>query len=149
MTTPIVVGVSPTSGSPGALQWAATEAALRSLPLCAVMAWRNPRAPAASGTRPPVPAGATGSDLAAETEETLRAYVTKALGDDANVECSVVRGSAVNALVSAASDAAMLVIGEPRVGTMSRVRTSLVAPQVVLRARCPVVVMPPTVPEVR
>lgn len=149
MTTPIVVGVSPTSGSPAALQWAATEAALRSLPLRAVMAWRNPRAPVASGTRPPIPAGATGSDLAAETEETLRTFVAKALGNDADVECSVVRGSAVNALVNAASNASMLVIGEPRGGTMSKVRTSLVAPQVVLKARCPVVVMPADAAQLR
>jgi nucleotide-binding universal stress UspA family protein len=146
VSTVVVVGVSPTSGSPAALQWAATEASLRKIPLRAVMAWHNPRPPAASGTRPPVPSGLRGGELAEEAEQTLRGFVEAALGTDVDVDCSVVRGTAVNALVSAAHDAEMLVIGEPRAGTMDRVRASLVAPQVVIKARCPVVVMPATVP---
>jgi nucleotide-binding universal stress UspA family protein len=83
-----------------------------------------------------------GDELAAEAEQTLRGFVEVALGNDVVVECSVVRGTAVNALVSMAQDASLLVIGEPRAGAMNRVRASLVAPQVVLKARCPVVVMP-------
>lgn len=142
MSTAVVVGVSPTSGSPAALRWAATEAAMRSAPLRAVMAWHNPRTPAASGTRPPIPSGVRGDELAAEAEKTLQGFVEAALGTETDVECSVVRGTAVNALVTAARDAALLVIGEPRGGTMDRVRASLVAPQVVLKADCPVVVMP-------
>ncbi len=76
----------------------------------------------------------------------MRAFVRAALGADADVECTVVRGSAVNALVTAARDAALLVIGEPQAGAMGRVRSSLVAPQVVLKAGCPVVVMPAAAP---
>ena len=83
------------------------------------MAWRAARPPAASGARPPIPAGAaTADERAAEAEKTLRGFVEAALGADADVECSVVRGTAVNALVTAARDAALLVIGEPRPGAM-------------------------------
>ncbi|MDT7575487.1 MAG: hypothetical protein QOH17_1820 [Pseudonocardiales bacterium] len=146
MSTGVVVGVSPTTGSPAALRWAAEEARMRSLPLHAVMAWRNPRPPVATGTRPPMTGALRGGELAAEAEQTLRGFVEDALGTGSDVECSVVRGTAVNALVTTAKDATLLVIGEPRAGAMNRVRTSLVAPQVVVKARCPVVVMPPAVP---
>jgi nucleotide-binding universal stress UspA family protein len=142
MSAGVVVGVSPTSGSPAALRWAAEEARTHALPLHAVMAWRNPRPPVATGTRPPMTGALRGDELAAEAQETLRGFVELALGKDVDVECSVVRGTAVNALVTAARDAALLVIGEPRTGTIDRVRASLVAPQVVLKAHCPVVVMP-------
>lgn len=146
MTAGVVVGVSPTTGSPAALRWAAEEAGLRSLPLRAVMAWRNPRPPVATGTRPPMTSALRGDDLAAEAERTLRGFVEAALGSSADVQCSVVRGTALNALVTAAQDAALLVIGEPRPGAMNTVRASLVAPQVVLKAGCPVVVMPASRP---
>jgi len=142
MSAGVVVGVSPTSGSPGALRWAAEEARMRSLSLHAVMAWHNPRPPVATGTRPPMTGALRGDELAAEAQQTLRDFVEAALGKEADVECSVVRGTAVNALVAAAHDAALLVIGEPRLSTLDRVRASLVAPQVVLKAHCPVVVMP-------
>ncbi len=144
MTASVVVGVSPTTGSPVALRWAADEAALRSVPLHAVMAWRPPRPPGAPGGRPPI--GLVSGDPAAEAEEALREHVRTALGPAADVECSVVRGSAVSALLSAAADARLLVIGEPRPGRLNSVRASLVAPQVVLRASCPVVVMPASSP---
>jgi nucleotide-binding universal stress UspA family protein len=72
----------------------------------------------------------------------LREFVHSALGDGADIDCAIVRGNAVNALVTAAHESALLVVGEPRNGTINRVRSSLVAPQVVLKSRCPVVVMP-------
>ena len=142
----IVVGVSPTTGSPAALRWAAHEAKLRGVALLAVMAWRPPRPPAASGGRPP--AGtvyAASTDYAADAEASLREFVTDALGDDgASAECVVVKGSAVNALLSAASGADLLVVGEPRPGRPASERNArMVAPQVVLKSPCPVVVMPP------
>lgn len=138
----VVVGVSPTSGSPNALRFGADEAQLRSLPLRAVMAWRPPRPPAAPGGRLPASTVGTPEHSAAGAEEALREFVGQAVGDGAKVEYSVVQGSAVNALLSEAEDAFLLVVGEPRAGAAARVRASLVAPQVVLKARCPVVVMP-------
>jgi nucleotide-binding universal stress UspA family protein len=138
----VVVGVSPTSGSPAALRWGAREAELRNVPLRAVLAWRPPRPPGAPGGRPPG-TPLTGADVEADAEQNLQAFVAAALGADNGVECVLVKGSAVTALLGAASDADLLVIGEPRQGALAGARvTRLVAPQVVLRAPCPVVVMP-------
>lgn len=141
----VVVGVSPTTGSPAALRWGADEARLRGAPLHAVMAWRPPRAGPTPGGRPPP--GLSGNvDFVAEAQLTLSGYVAGALGVTSDVECRVVQGNAVTALLSEAQTAQLLVVGEPRAGRLNSVRASLVAPQVVLRAGCPVVVMPSSVP---
>jgi nucleotide-binding universal stress UspA family protein len=140
---PVVVGVSPTTGSPKAIRWAADEARLRGAPLVAVMAWRPPRPPAAPGGRPSsVSTGSAGDDHAKVAEENLRGFVAVALGAVGDVECRALRGTAVTSLLAAARDAQLLVVGEPRSGAMGSVRSSLVAPKVVLKADCPVVVMP-------
>jgi nucleotide-binding universal stress UspA family protein len=138
----IVVGVSPTTGSPEALRWGADEARLRGVGLRAVLAWRTPRAPAAPGGRPPATMSVASDDYAADAEEVLRDFVHTALGNADDVECMVVKGSEVNALLTAASGADLLVVGEPRPGRLASMVSSLVAPQVVLKADCPVVVMP-------
>jgi nucleotide-binding universal stress UspA family protein len=148
MTTAVVVGVSPTTGSPTALRWAADEAKIRSVPLRAVMAWRPQRPPSASGGRPPMTLAQTNTEREEEAEQLLRGFVVTAIGSDDGVHCAVVKGNAVTALVSEAENAQLLVIGEPRAGRLNAVRTGLVAPQVVLKARCPVVVMPIGIPVV-
>jgi nucleotide-binding universal stress UspA family protein len=140
---PIVVGVSPTTGSPNALRWAAEEARLHSAQLVAVLAWRPPRAPAAPAGRPSTTVvSAASEDYAARAEERLREFVVAALGRIGATECRAVRGGAVTALLAAARGAQLLVIGEPRAGRMASVRASLVAPQVFAKSPCPVVAMP-------
>ncbi|MGN6606051.1 MAG: universal stress protein [Jatrophihabitans sp.] len=140
---PVVIGVSPSTGSPRALRWAADYARTHGLPLRAIMAWRPPRAPAAPGGRPPVGAAAIAStDYAAEAQDQLQGFVEAALHDEAEVECRAVKGSAVTALLAASTDAELMVLGEVQAGAAGSVRTGLVAPKIVLRAACPVVVMP-------
>jgi nucleotide-binding universal stress UspA family protein len=140
---PIVVGVSPRTGSPSALRWAAEYAELRGAPMIAVMAWRPTRPPAAPGGRPPSSL-MTGeaSDPEREATDRLKAFVAAALGKKHGVDCQAVRGTAVSALRQAGAAAQLLVLGEPRPGRMASVRTGLVAPQLVTGASCPVVVMP-------
>jgi nucleotide-binding universal stress UspA family protein len=138
----IVVGVSPTTGSPAALRWGADEARMRGVGLRAVLAWRSPRPPAAPGGRPPATTSVGSGDYAGDAETALRDFVATALGTADGVECMVVKGSEVNALLTAASGADLLVVGEPRPGRLASMVSSLVAPQVVLKAECPVVVMP-------
>jgi len=143
---PIVVGVSPTTGSPAALRWAADEARLRGTKVRAVLAWRPPRAPAATGGRPPAGVLAVASsDYAGEAQEALRGFVAVALGDEGAAERVAVRGSAVSALLSQSGDAQLIVVGEPRPGRLAAVRASLVAPQLLHRAQCPVVALPAAV----
>jgi nucleotide-binding universal stress UspA family protein len=141
----IVVAVSPTTGSPSALRWAAEEARLRNVPLRAVMAWRAPRPPAAPGGRPPATPANASDDYARDADTALRGFVQIALGSDVGVDCVVVHGSEVNALLSSARGAHLLVVGEPRPGRLASMMSSLTAPQVVLKAECPVVVMPSAV----
>lgn len=140
---PVVVGVSPRTGSPSALRWAADYALLRQAPMVAVMAWRPPRPPAAPGGRPPgsLLSGEL-SDPERQAVEQLEGFVTGALGANSGVECKAVRGNEVSALLEAGAEAQLLVLGEPRPGRMASVRTGLVAPQLVTGATCPVVVMP-------
>ncbi len=143
--TVVVVGVSPRTGSPAALRFGAEEARLRDMPLHAVMAWRPPRPPAAPAGRPPAGTVSTPAEYEAEAELTLTEYVETALGSTVGVACTVVRGSEVNALLTAARDAALLVLGEARAGRLGAAVTRLVAPQVVRKSQCPVVVMPSAV----
>ncbi|MGH3411573.1 MAG: universal stress protein, partial [Marmoricola sp.] len=94
------------------------------------------------------PAGAASmasDDYAGDAEGRLRAYVATALGSADGVECLVVHGGEVNALVTSAQGAHLLVVGEPRPGRLASMVGSLTAPQIVLKAGCPVVVMPSTV----
>ncbi len=143
-TGDVVVGVSPRSGSPSAIGWAAAEARLRGARLRAVMAWRSPTPSGAVGTHPTPGLAAGHPDPAEDAEERLRTFVVEALGSADEVDCSVVRGGELAALTAAAAGAALLVIGEPGPGRAGAVRAGLVAPQLLRKASCPVVVMPAT-----
>lgn len=142
MTGPVIVGVSPSTGSPNALRWGADEARMRKTSVRAVLAWRPPRTPTAPAGRPPAVSATEPEEAEQDARERLAEFVRAAGVDGVPVECDAVRGGAVQALLSASDGAELLVLGEPRPGRLASVRTSLVAPQVVLHARCPVVVLP-------
>jgi hypothetical protein len=136
----IVVGVSVRSGSPTALRWAADEARRRRCRVVAVRAWRPPRPPAAPGGRPPAVSRDADADFAAG-EEKLRADVAAALGEDAKVECRLVKGQAVAVLLKESEGAAMLVLDAPRRTDLKT--NTLLAHRLMYHVGCPVVVMPP------
>lgn len=146
LVSPIVVGVSRRSGSVDALRWAAAEAQLRNTRVLAVTAWRGPRVPAAPGGRPPAISAAPAEEAFAQEEQRLRDQLTGVLGDlaDLGVEYSLRRGSAMSVLLSAAVGAQLLVLDSPKAGR-STLAKSLIAPQLVFKAPCPVVLMPPPV----
>lgn len=139
----VVVGVSPMSGSPHALRWAVEEARLREVPVRAVLAWRVPAPSVAPAGRPPgggtMPAG---GNYRAAAEIALREHVRTAVGNDAQVECVVARGNPVNALLSHADGADLIVVGDPGAGRMANMRAGMAAPRLLARATCPVVVVP-------
>ncbi len=143
VTGPIVVGVSARTGSPGALRWAADEAHRRGAEVVAVLAWRPARPPAAPAGRPPAVSTTQAAELAAQSEAQLQALVSSALGPDHGVQCRAVHGKAIEALLEAGATAQLLVLDAPRPGRAAKLRTSLLGPQLIYAAPCPVVVIPP------
>jgi len=145
LTSPIVVGVSRRTGSVEAVRWAAAEAQLRNTGVLAVTAWHGPRAPAAPGGRPGL-LPLSGEDPWAEEEQRLAGQLAEHFGGDLaamRITFSLRRGSAASVLLRAAVGAQLLVLDSPRSGNFSVLPKSLIAPQVVFRAPCPVVLMPP------
>jgi nucleotide-binding universal stress UspA family protein len=145
LTSPIVVGVSRRTGSLEAVRWAAAEAQLRNTSVLAVTAWRGPRAPAAPGGRPGM-LPLSGEDPFAEEEQRISAQLAEHFGGDLagmRITYSLRRGAASTVLLQAAVGAQLLVLDSPRSGNFSALPKSLIAPQVVFKAPCPVVLMPP------
>ena len=147
LTSPIVVGVSRRTGSPDAVRWAAAEAQLRNTTVLAVTAWHGPRPPEAPGGRPPgiLPR----PDAFAEEEERIATELAARFGGDLasmRITYSLRHGSSASVLLAAAVGAQLLVLGSPRPDNLSSLPTSLIAPQIVFKAPCPVVMMPPELP---
>jgi hypothetical protein len=141
----VVVAVDPATGSHGGLRWAAGEARLRAAHLHAVMAWRPPRPPAAPAARPPVVPSLSAEDPQSDADARLAAILDEALGPGHHATFAAVRGAAFPVLLAAASDADLLVLDPPHLSDLTRARATLLAPQLVFRVRCPVVVIPPSV----
>ena len=137
----IVVGVSATSLSPGALRWAADLALLRGGRVVAVRAWR-PTPPQSSAHGLP----ATVSEHAEEAEPReaarLEEDVASVLGEGHGVECRLVHGGRRKVLLHAAETADLLIIDAPRRTDLSS--SPMFAHRLVGDAACPVLVMPPS-----
>ena len=131
----VVVGVDGSEGSRRALQWALEEARVRGAPLRAVFAWSYLDQPG------------EGFD-AAYGEDDARQRLDRALeevaGDvgDVEVERVVVVDLPARALLDAARDADLLVVGSRGVGGFKGLLLGSVSQQVVQHAPCPVVVVP-------
>jgi nucleotide-binding universal stress UspA family protein len=138
-TRPVLVAVSPTTGSPDALRWAATEARRRGVAVRAVSAFRAPRTGVSSAGRPPASAPPDPTETARTARSVLEAAVRRVLGDGVPVDCEAVPGRPSGVLRAASAGAQLLVLGAPRSRTA---RTGLVALQLAHRADCPVVTMP-------
>lgn len=135
----IVVGVSASSGSPGALRAAARESRLRGVPLIAVQAWSAPRAPSAPGGRPPA-VSIDSQQAFNNAERTLRDQVSQTLDDE--VECRLVKGSPGKVLLNESKGAELLVVDAPR-GIITGT-SPLLAHKLVYQTSCPVLIMPPS-----
>jgi len=137
----VVVGVSTTSTSPGALTWAVAEAAARGGSVVAVRAWR-PTTPTSSGTRPPLHTYDAEAGYAGE-QERLSVDVAAVLGPDHQVECRLIEGGRRKVLLKQARDADLLVVDAPRQTELGG--GVLFVHRLVYAAPCPVVIMPPSV----
>lgn len=133
--TDVVAGVDGSPESLAAAHWAAQEALRRGAGLALVHAWHfRPR------PEPDVPLGTTERDWA---EETLREAVdsVRAAHPALTVDADLVSGSAVSALLGAAPDARLLVLGSLGLGGVAGFVTGSVSQRVVSRSPRPVVLV--------
>jgi nucleotide-binding universal stress UspA family protein len=143
---PVVVGVSPVTGSRAALQWAVQEARLRRARVRAVMVWRSFGLPGGAPGRVPAQVIVEASPEQRRAEQTLREFVADALGENHDVELRVVEGKAKAVLLEEAAEAALLVLDSPAMAKLYDPSARRLAPQVIYSSPCPVVVMPPAEP---
>lgn len=134
----IVVGVDCSEHSSVALRWAARDGAARGLPVEALMAWSYLDQRAADGTQEFDPQWSGEKALAR-----LESFVAEAMaGADLEVEvrCAVANDLPARALLDAADDAEMLVVGARGLGGFKGLLLGSVSRQVVDHAPCTVVV---------
>lgn len=137
---PVVVGVDGSPASRAALRYAAGQAVARDVVLRAVHVWRWP-VPAGPGDMlPPVYDPAV---LAAEEQRVLAEAVAGLAVDmpDLRVERRLVRGRAAPALLAAAGDAALTVVGSRGHGGFTGLLLGSVSHQLLHHAAGPVAVV--------
>jgi nucleotide-binding universal stress UspA family protein len=144
----IVVGVDASEGAAEALRWAIAEARLRDTRLRAVYAWTlsYPVGESYGYLVGPLQASPYGgmSDQRRAAEELLERAIAALWTEagDVDIECQVVEGSAADALVGAAADADLLVVGSRGHGGFVGLLLGSVSQQCAHRASCPVVIVP-------
>lgn len=137
----IVVGVDGSEHSKAALRWAVQEAALRGAGVRAVHAWQV------------YPALYPGTHITATDFDEVRAQAGSFVEDfvaevvpeheGVEIEAVAVQGESVApALVDAAADAELLVVGSRGLGGFRGLLLGSVSQQCVHHATCPVVVLP-------
>jgi len=141
----IVVGVDGSPHAAAALKWAAEEAALRSAQLEVVHAWTfvPVATPADSGL---VPMAWTDNvellDVTRQAaEDAAAAQVEAVLGPDHGASISVVESGPAEALIAAAADADLLVVGSRGRGNLAAALLGSTSAKVADEAPCPVVVV--------
>jgi nucleotide-binding universal stress UspA family protein len=133
----IVVGVDGSATAQRALHWALTEGRLRSATVDVVHAWQPPYIGGSFATAGMDPrlfedAARTLLDTMVDAEDTQGVSVRR------SVECR----SPAGALLRAARDADLVVVGSRGLGGFRRLLLGSVSHQVALHAPCPVVVLP-------
>ncbi len=138
----IVVGVDGSQCSVAALRWAAEEGTLRGAPVEVILTWHLP---AVAGMTPMmVPPD---FDLQAESQATLDGIIRDQVGDPADrppqspITSRVVNASPAVALLEAAHEASVLVVGSRGHGGFAGLLIGSVSQHCVAHAPCPVVVV--------
>ena len=133
---PVVVGVNGSAASVRALQWAAGHAALNNCPLVAVYAWHVPSPVTYYDFVPDLDAIAT--DARRFVDEQVANVDTPGVVQ----QVRAVQGPASAALLDAAANASIVVVGARGHATLPGSLLGSVSDQVVHHATCPVVVVP-------
>ena len=142
---PVVVGISRRTGSPEALAFAIEQARLLGASVLAITAWRPPRPVGAVGGKPIGMLEASPAAIWTQEQERLAVRLQEQIGQPlarAGVTFELRRGQPAAVLLAAARTARLLVLDSPRAGNLTTIPKSWIAPEIVFRADCPVVVMP-------
>jgi nucleotide-binding universal stress UspA family protein len=137
---PVVVGIDASPASEAALEWALGTAAAHHAGVLLVHCWTVPiPASPMSGALPPT--DATPFEVAAK--ETLRTAEEAAAAKGLDVVGRLVAGSPVQALLSAADEGSLLVLGSRGLGGFTELLVGSTSVQLAMHAPCPVVVVRP------
>jgi nucleotide-binding universal stress UspA family protein len=142
-TRPVVAGADGSDGSRRALVWAAQESVRRGVRLVAVHGWGVPSAPTGPLADPTsFNLSEAFAGAAQELVDTEVAYAREQVPDVDAVGLTDGAGAA-GALLDAAADAALVVVGTRGRGGFSGLLLGSISQQVTHHAPCPVVVVPP------
>jgi nucleotide-binding universal stress UspA family protein len=134
----IVVGVDGSAYSLAALRWAIEEARLRGAKVRAVTAWSYPHVSTYHEA-----AHALKLPLAEDAAAIFKHAVAEAAGDDPGVEIEteVMESGPASALVEAAKDASLLVVGSRGLGGFRGLLLGSVSQQCAQHSPCPLVIV--------
>lgn len=137
----VVVGVDGSEPSDAALRCAAKEARLRKAVLKVVHAWHVPST-GYGGYMIPV---GTLDDFASDAAKATDEQVSAVLGDNPGIELitEIREGPASRAILDAAKDAELIVVGSRGRGGFSGLLLGSVSSQVAHHAHCPVLIVRP------
>src|SRR5512134_208315 len=136
MVKKIVVGVDGSDGALAAMRWTAEEAAQWDADVVAVQAWEF--TPLVVATDAPIDL----QQLRADTDTQLDRQVREVFGDrEGRVERRVVEDLPASAVLEAAADADLVVVGSRGRGGLKGMLLGSVSQKVVHHAPCPVVVI--------
>ena len=141
----IIVGIDGTEHSAAALRWAADEAALRSATLVVVHAWSfiPVTTPADSGLMPM--AWTDNMEVLdasrAAAERTAAEQVREVLGEGHDAVVKVLGDAPVAALLEAAAEADLLVVGNQDRGNLASALLGSTSAEIADAAPCPVVIV--------
>lgn len=134
----VVVGVDGSVASLDAIRWAARYAVLIGAEVEAVTSWFVPSNIGISYALENI-------DWQAQAEEACKSALSLALGEPpepaVRIRCRIVQGHPARALISAAHDAELLVVGSRGHGGFTGMMLGSVSEHVVAHAPCPVVVV--------
>lgn len=141
-----MVGVDGSEHARRALDWAAEEARLRGWKLVAVHAYAVPPLYLAPdpvlATPPPLPDPELSGRLEESAGKLLAEEIERLDADDLTIERLVSAGSAADALLQAAKEGDILVVGSRGLGGFRGLMLGSVGQQVAHHAPCPVVILP-------
>lgn len=139
---PVVVGLDGSDSARAALDWAIGEARLRRLPLQVIHTWSVPLPPVAMGPAVSGPSEDALREVAQTLLEEADDYV-RAVAPEVEVTTELRATPPASALIQAAADAHVVVVGSRGLSTFAELLVGSVSVQVATHAPCPVVVVRP------